>query len=83
MIYTITFNPALDYISNVKNFSVGQINRTQNEKILAGGKGLNVSIVLKNLGVENTAIAFIAGFTGEELERIIKQKEIKTNFIKS
>lgn len=82
MIYTITFNPALDYISNVKNFSVGQINRTQNEKILAGGKGLNVSIVLKNLGVENTAIAFIAGFTGEELERIIKQKEIKTNFIK-
>ena len=49
MIYTITFNPALDYISQVENFQKGKINRTTNEKILPGGKGLNVSIVLKNL----------------------------------
>ena len=53
MIYTITFNPALDYIAQVENFEIGQINRTKTEKILPGGKGLNVSTVLKNLGLEN------------------------------
>ena len=82
MIYTITFNPALDYISQVENFEIGKINRTQTEKILPGGKGLNVSIVLKNLGIESTALGFIAGFTGEELKRDIEQRGIKTDFIK-
>ncbi len=82
MIYTITFNPALDYISQVDNFEIGKINRTKTEKILAGGKGLNVSTVLKNLGIENTALGFIAGFTGEELKKKIEQKGIKTDFIK-
>lgn len=81
MIYTITFNPALDYISQVENFEIGKINRTQSEKILPGGKGLNVSIVLKNLGIENTAIGFIAGFTGKELRRAIEEYGIKTDFI--
>ena len=56
MIYTITFNPALDYIAQVENFKIGEINRTKTETILPGGKGLNVSIVLKNLGIENTAL---------------------------
>ena len=82
MIYTITFNPALDYISQVNNFEVGKINRTQTEKILPGGKGLNVSTVLRNLGIESTALGFIAGFTGEELKRDIEQRGIKTDFIK-
>lgn len=82
MIYTITFNPALDYISKVENFEKGKINRTQTEKILPGGKGLNVSTVLKNLGIESTTLGFIAGFTGEELQRRIEEKGIKTDFIK-
>ena len=82
MIYTITFNPALDYISQVEKFEIGKINRTKTEKILPGGKGLNVSTVLKNLGIESTALGFIAGFTGEELKRSIEEKEIKTDFIK-
>lgn len=83
MIYTITFNPALDYISKVENFEKGKINRTQIEKILPGGKGLNVSTVLKNLGIESTTLGFIAGFTGEELQRRIEEKGIKTDFIKA
>lgn len=82
MIYTITFNPALDYISQVENFEIGKINRTQTEKILPGGKGLNVSIVLKNLGIESTALGFVAGFTGEELKTDIEQRGIKTDFVK-
>ena len=82
MIYTITFNPALDYISQVENFETGKINRTKTEKILPGGKGLNVSTVLKNLGIESIALGFIAGFTGEELKRNIEEKGIKTDFIK-
>ncbi len=81
MIYTITFNPALDYTLKVSNFKIGDINRTITEKILPGGKGLNVSIVLKNLGVENTALGFIGGFTGKELKRKIEEKGIKTDFI--
>ena len=81
MIYTITFNPALDYTVQVEEFEIGKINRTKSENILAGGKGLNVSIILKRLGIENTALSFIAGFTGKELERKIKQYNIKTDFI--
>ena len=82
MIYTITFNPALDYITQVENFKIGEINRTKTETILPGGKGLNVSIVLKNLEIENTALGFIAGFTGEELRQKIEAKGVKTEFIK-
>ena len=82
MIYTITFNPALDYISQVDDFAIGKINRTKTEEILPGGKGLNVSTVLRNLGIESTAFGFIAGFTGEELKRNIEQRGIKTDFIK-
>ena len=82
MIYTITFNPALDYITQVENFKIGKINRTKAEKILPGGKGLNVSIVLNNLKIKNTAIAFIGGFTGEELKNKIENYGIGTDFIK-
>ena len=82
MIYTITFNPALDYITQVENFKIGEINRTKTETILPGGKGLNVSIVLKNLEIENTALGFIAGFTGEELIKKLEAKGVKTDFVK-
>lgn len=82
MVYTITFNPALDYITQVENFKIGEINRTKTETILPGGKGLNVSIVLKNLGIENTALGFIAGFTGEELRGKLETKGVKTDFVK-
>ena len=81
MIYTITFNPALDYTTQVENFEIGKINRTKTENILAGGKGLNVSIILKRLGIDNIAFSFIAGFTGKELERIINEYDITTDFI--
>lgn len=81
MIYTITFNPALDYISKVDNFEIGKINRTKEEKVLPGGKGLNVSTVLKNLGFQSTALGFIAGFTGKELKTEIEKYGIQTDFI--
>ena len=82
MIYTITFNPALDYITQVENFKIGEINRTKTETILPGGNGLNVSIVLKNLEIENTALGFVAGFTGEELIRKMELQGVKTDFVK-
>lgn len=68
MIYTITFNPSLDYIIQVDHFKTGQINKTTFEKILPGGKGINVSIVLSNLGHTSKALGFISGFTGQEIE---------------
>ena len=65
MIYTITFNPALDYIVRLDHLKTGTINRTTQEYVLGGGKGINVSIVLNNLGMDTTALGFIAGFTGD------------------
>jgi len=82
MIYTITFNPALDYVVRVDDFKIGEVNRTSYEEIYAGGKGINVSIVLNNLNVENIALGFIAGFTGEEIQNRLKQMGCKTDFIK-
>lgn len=81
MIYTITFNPSIDYMVEVDDFQLGQVNRVSNEYILPGGKGINVSIVLKNLGVESNALGFIAGFTGQEIQNTMKDKGIKTDFI--
>ena len=70
MIYTVTFNPSLDYIVSMNDFQLGKTNRTTEELILPGGKGLNVSTVLHNLGIENTALGFTAGFVGEEIKRL-------------
>lgn len=81
MIYTITFNPALDYIVEVENFKKDEINRVKSELVLPGGKGINISIVLKNLGVDSTALGFIAGFTGKEIERRLLENNINVNFI--
>ena len=69
MIYTVTFNPSIDYIVNVDNFMTGVVNRTSKEIIFPGGKGINVSMVLKNLGQESTALGFMAGFTGDAIIR--------------
>ena len=82
MIYTITFNPALDYIVKMDNFNLGSVNRTKDEAVYAGGKGINVSIVLNNLEVKSKALGFIAGFTGDEIERRVKEFGCDTDFIK-
>jgi len=82
MIYTVTFNPSLDYIVSVETFTLGRVNRTSSEKILPGGKGINVSIVLKNLGFESTALGFIGGFTGDEIERKVIKTGCYADFIR-
>ncbi len=81
MIYTLTFNPSLDYIVTVPEFTCGVVNRTSREVVFPGGKGINVSMVLGNLGFENTALGFLAGFTGEELKRLVEEKGIHAEFI--
>ena len=82
MVYTVTFNPALDYIIKIKNFEIGKINRSNQEIILPGGKGINVSIVLNSLGIETTTLGFIAGFTGNKIKEEIEKYNIKTDFVK-
>lgn len=82
MINTITLNPSLDYVVKIDNFKVDALNRSCNEQIYPGGKGINVSIVLKNLGVDNTALGYIAGFTGDEILRKVKELNVDCDFIK-
>ena len=81
MIYTLTVNPSLDYIVDVEHFKTGEVNRTKHERIFPGGKGINVSIVLRNLGIPNKALGFTAGFTGNKIEEMLKQKGVDTDFI--
>lgn len=81
MIYTVTFNPSLDYIVSVKDFKLGLTNRTDSELMLPGGKGINVSIVLKNLGIDNTALGFVAGFTGKEVVKRLEKFGVKNGFL--
>jgi len=81
MIYTVTFNPSLDYFVRAGNFKMGETNRTSGEYICPGGKGVNVAIVLKNLGLEVCALGFKAGFTGEAIENMVKAEGVKTDFI--
>ena len=83
MIATVTFNPSLDYIIRVENFQVGTVNRTSYERLFAGGKGINVSIVLRNLGHETTALGFVAGFTGKEIVRRLEEDGIVSRFIET
>lgn len=82
MVYTVTFNPSIDYIVSVDDFKLGLTNRTSSELLLPGGKGLNVSMVLGNLGIGNTALGFAAGFTGEEIIRRIEQMGVQADFIR-
>lgn len=81
MIYTITFNPALDYIVTVEHLQTGMVNRTVDEHMYPGGKGINVSIVLQHLGMESRALGFVAGFTGDEIEKRLREQGCHTDFI--
>ena len=82
MICTVTFNPSLDYIVSVENFRLGLTNRTSSELMLPGGKGVNVSTVLMNLGIENTALGFAAGFVGDEIVRQMEEMGVQNGFIR-
>ena len=80
MIYTVTFNPSIDYIVSVNQLEFGKVNRTTSEMFLPGGKGINVSQVLQNLGMDSIALGFVAGFTGEQLVHMLQERGIKTDF---
>ncbi len=81
MVYTVTLNPALDYEVHVDGFRAGSLNRTEDETLHFGGKGVNVSTVLHNLGVETVALGFVAGFTGQALEQGLRSAGIRTDFV--
>lgn len=81
MIYTVTFNPALDYVIRMEKLELGMVNRSSAEAIFYGGKGINVSTVLNNIGVDSVALGFVAGFTGQEIEEGVKALGVTTDFI--
>lgn len=81
MIYTITFNPAIDYVIGLENLKLGEVNRTTFEKVFFGGKGINVSCILNTLNIPNVALGFVAGFTGKAIEEGIQSLGIKTDFV--
>ena len=81
MIYTVTFNPAIDYVVRMDDLKAGETNRTVSEEYFFGGKGINVSIMLNELEMESTAMGFISGFTGRALEQGLQKQGIKTAFI--
>lgn len=81
MIYTVTFNPAIDYVLSVPKFKKGEINRSADETFYVGGKGINVSVVLKELGCASVALGFVAGFTGEKIEQELNLQGIITDFV--
>lgn len=81
MIYTVTFNPAVDYVVRTKKLTAGEVNRSESEEIYFGGKGINVSIVLSELGVKSKALGFVAGFTGDAIEKGVAEKNIDADFV--
>ena len=82
MIYTLTFNPAVDYVMKIGELNWGETNRSVSEEIYFGGKGVNVSVILAHLGVETTALGFVAGFTGEALAAEVQKQGIRSDFIR-
>ena len=82
MIYTVTFSPAIDYVIDLDELRLGETNRSKKESYYFGGKGINVSTVLSNLGIENTALGFVSGFTGAALEKGLTDAGLKTEFIR-
>ena len=82
MIYTVTFNPAIDYVVHADHLQIGATNRAASEEYYFGGKGINVSTVLHRLGAETTALGFISGFTGEALARGLAEEGFNTDFIR-
>ena len=81
MIYTLTTNPSLDYLVKVSELKIAHINRSKDEKIYPGGKGINTAIVLHNLGIAETALGFIAGFTGLEIKNSLVALGVNSDFI--
>lgn len=81
MIYTVTLNPSIDYVVKLDNLKIGDINRTSEEYIYPGGKGINVSLILKELGYKSTALGFISGFTGQYISDILREKDLEIDFI--
>ncbi len=81
MIYTVTFNPAIDYVVAINKIEAGCVNRLSSEQIYFGGKGINISLVLKELGITSKALGFVAGFTGEAIENGLKEAGIITDFV--
>lgn len=81
MFYTVTVNPSLDYVMNVEGIEIGETNRSSKESISVGGKGINVSIMLEHLGIKSCAMAFVAGFTGDEIERLLLKQGVTADFI--
>lgn len=81
MIYTVTFNPAIDYVVHVEDLRTGDINRLTSEEIYFGGKGINVSLVLGELGIPSRVLGFVAGFTGRALEDGLSQSGLETDFV--
>ncbi len=81
MVYTVTFNPAVDYIVRTDEINVGKVNRSISEEILFGGKGINISLVLKELGINSKALGFIAGFTGRAIEEGVREMGVETDFV--
>lgn len=81
MVYTVTFNPAVDYVVRAKSLVAGATNRSDSEEIYFGGKGINVSTVLSELGIKSKALGFVAGFTGDAIEKGIAEKNIETDFV--
>lgn len=82
MIYTVTFNPAIDYVVGLNELNLGEVNRTDSERMFFGGKGINVSIVLAELGIHSTALGFTAGFTGKAIEDGLSEMGIDTDFVR-
>lgn len=81
MVYTVTFNPALDYVVRLERFAAGEVNRTVSEEVQLGGKGINVSTILCSLGVANVALGFLSGFTGRAIEAGLRKSGVQTDFI--
>ncbi len=82
MIYTVTLNPCLDYVIGTQELKTGELNRTKYEEIYVGGKGINVSLILKELGYESVALGFVAGFVGDAIEKYLEESGIKTDFVR-
>lgn len=82
MVYTVTFNPAIDYVVHTGEMKLGMTNRSEREEMYFGGKGINVSIVLRELGVDSKALGFTAGFTGEAIEKGLADMGIDTDFVR-
>ena len=82
MVYTVTFNPAIDYVVHTGEMSLGAVNRSTGEEMYFGGKGINVSLVLRELGIESVALGFVAGFTGKAIEEGVSQMGVKTDFVR-